>query len=77
MRVGSRRFLETVAVLVPMLDALGEVHAQAVRPVQGGDVLQVGRVEHSDDAVRTTAEDEVLAGRQTARRRRLTRFDLF
>lgn len=77
MRVGSRRFLERVAVFVPVLDALGEVHAQAVRSVQGGDVLQVGRVEHSDDAVCTTAEDEVLAGRQTARRRRLTTFDLF
>lgn len=68
MRVNSSGFLSTVAVFVPVLYALGEVDSQPVRSVQGGDVLQVGRVEHSDDAVSTTTEDEVLADCQTARR---------
>lgn len=68
MRVNSSCFLSTVAVFVPVLYALGEVDSQPVRSVQGGDVLQVGRVEHSDDAVGTTTEDEVLADCQTARR---------
>lgn len=48
-----------------------QVHAQPVRPRQRGHVLQVGRAEDSDHALGAAAEDEVLAGHQAARRRRL------
>lgn len=48
------------AVTVPVLHAAAEVHSQTVRSVQRGDVLQVGRAEHSDHTVGTTTEDEVL-----------------
>lgn len=61
-------FWASFAVSVP---ALSEVDSQAVRPVQRGDILQVGRAEHSDDAIGAAAKDEALADRQTARRRRL------
>lgn len=56
------------AALVPVFGALGQVDAQTVGAVQGGDVLQVGGAEHSDDAVSATTEDEVLADHQTAGR---------
>lgn len=72
----SQYLLSTFAVFVPVLYTLGEVDSQPVWSVQSGDVLQVGWAEHSDDTVSTTTEDEVLADCQTARRRRLTTFDL-
>lgn len=61
----------TVAVFVPVLYALGKVDSQAVRAVQGGDVLQVGWTEHSDHTVSTATEDEVLTDSETTGRRRL------
>lgn len=60
--------LASFAVSVP---ALSEVDSQVVRPVQSGDILQVGRAEHSDDAIGAAAKNEALADRQTARRRGL------
>lgn len=62
-------FWASFAVFVPVLPALSEVNSQAVRPVQRGDILQVGRAEHSDDAVSAAAINETLTDRQTARRR--------
>lgn len=67
---GSARHL--LLQLLPVLLAPNELDPERVRPGQRGDVLQVGRAEHSDDAVGTAAEDEVLAGHQRARRGRLT-----
>lgn len=58
-----------VCSALPVLGA--QVHAQPVRPRQRGHVLQVGRAEDSDHALGAAAEDEVLAGHQAARRRRL------
>lgn len=54
-------------VFVPVLYTLCEVDSQAVRSVQGGDVLQVGWTEHSDHTVSTATEDEVLTDRQAPR----------
>lgn len=68
----SQYLSSVTAVSVPVLNTLGEVDSQPVRPVQRGDVLQVGWTENSDEAVSTTTEDEVLTDRQTARRGRLS-----
>ena len=65
---GVRACVCVSTAFVPVMRALREVDAQAVRPLQRGDVLQVGGNEYSDDAISAATEDEVLADRQAARR---------
>lgn len=55
----------------PVLCTLGQVDAQPVGSRERRDVLQVGRLEHSDDTVSTAAEDQVVSDHQATRRRRL------
>lgn len=66
----------TFATCVPILSTLGEVNTQPVRSGQRGDVLQVGRSEHSNDAVSAATEDMVIGDHQATRRRCLRIIDL-
>ena len=47
-------------------DALGDIHPQAVRSVQGGDVMKGLGAKDTNGAVSTATEDVDLAHRQAA-----------